>query len=69
MICFVGFIIRSVYIVGMTELRFDDISALGTLNSVFLGSVTCMIRCVCCKIAFFGAACCPASVPVTACIT
>ena len=69
MICFVGFILRSVYIVGMTELRFNDISTLSTLNSVLLGSVTLMIRCMCCKIAFLCAACSLASVPVTACIT
>ena len=54
---------------GMDKLCFDYIIAFRTLNGVFLGSVTCMIRCMCCKIAFFGAACCPASVPVTACIT
>ena len=69
MICFVGFILRSVYIVGMTELCFNDISTLSTLNSVLLGSMTLMIRCMCCKIAFLGAACCLASMPVTACIT
>ena len=63
MICFVGFIIRSVYIVGMTELCFNYISALGTLNSVFLGCVTCMVGSMTCKIAFFCAVCSLASMP------
>ena len=54
---------------GMTELCFNDISALGTLNGVFLGSVTCMIGSMTCKIALLCAVCSLASVPVTACIT
>ena len=54
---------------GMTELCFNYISALGTLNSVFLGCVTCMVGSMTCKIAFLCAVCSLASVPVTACIT
>lgn len=53
---------------GMTELCFDYITTFRTLNGIFLGSVTFMIRCMRCKIAFFGAACCLASMPVTACV-
>lgn len=69
MICFVGFILRSVYFVAMIELFFNYISALGTLNGVLLGSVSFMIRSMCCKIALLCAVCSLASVPVTACIT
>lgn len=51
---------------GMTELCFNYISALRTLNRVLLGSVTCMIGSMTCKIALLCAACCLASMPVTA---
>ena len=46
MICFVGFILRSVYSVGMTESRGDHISAYRALNRIGF-SGRCTIRCMC----------------------
>ena len=43
MICFVGFILRSVYFVGMTESRGNHISAYRALNRIGFGGL-CTVR-------------------------
>ena len=43
MICFVGFILRSVYIVGMTESRSNHISAYRALNRIGFSGL-CTVR-------------------------